>query len=58
MRVARSLHSQQDADTLRPPSRDRLSLGILVSALVVGIFFASTTLYLSGLDRAASIALH
>lgn len=39
-------------------NRDSLPGTIILSALVLGIVLASTTLYLSGLDAAASLALH
>ena len=35
-----------------------LPLRIIVSALVLGILAASTSLYFSGLDRAAALLLH
>lgn len=49
---------EKDLDMLRRSCRDSLPRNIIVSALVVGIFLASTTLYLSSLERVASIALH
>lgn len=42
----------------RQMNRDSLPGTIILSALVLGIVLASTTLYLSGLDAAASVALH
>lgn len=53
----RSPHDRE-IDDLRRASRDGLPMRIIVSALLLGIVVASTTLYLNGLDRAANLVLH
>lgn len=58
MRNDNSSSPEKDIEMLRRTCRDSLPRNIIVSALVIGIVFASTTLYLSSLERAASIALH
>lgn len=50
--------NDREIDDLRRSSRDGLPMRIIVSALLLGILVASTTLYLNGLDRAASLVLH
>lgn len=47
-----------DFADLRRSGTDGLALRIIVSALLIGIIAASTTLYLNGLDRAASTLMH
>ena len=55
--AAESEHPRQDAAKPRSSRPDALPLRIIVSALVLGILAASTSLYFSGLDRAA-LLLH
>lgn len=43
---------------VRQSCRDGLPMGIIVSALLIGILLASTTLYLGSLDAAATLLLH